>query len=111
MSATLVAVRVEHDLLGEYPIPVDALYGVHTARALENFPPLGPRLADVAELCSAFGMVKLAAALANLGCGELDRDVAQAITAACEELIDGSSELRSNLLVPLLQGGAGTSTT
>src|SRR5437588_3659084 len=110
VSATLAAVRVEHDLLGEYPIPVDALYGVHTARALENFPPLGPRLADVVELCSAFGMVKLAATRANLSCGQLDREVAQPITAACEELIDCSPELRSNLLVPLLQGGAGTST-
>jgi aspartate ammonia-lyase len=110
VSATLAAVRVEHDLLGEYPIPADALYGVHTARALENFPPVGPRLADVVELSAAFGMVKLAAARANLSCGQLDREVAAAITAACEELIDGSPVLRSNLLVPLLQGGAGTST-
>src|SRR6202011_940055 len=70
----------------------------------------GPRLADVVELCAAFGMVKLAAARANLSCGQFDREVAAAITAACEELIDGSPELRSNLLVPLLQGGAGTST-
>jgi aspartate ammonia-lyase len=110
VSATIAAARVEHDLLGEYPIPVDALYGVHTARALENFPPLGPRLADVVELCSAFGMVKLAASRANLACGQLDIEVAGAITTACQELIDGSPQLRSNLLVPLLQGGAGTST-
>jgi aspartate ammonia-lyase len=104
------ASRTEHDLLGELPVPATALYGVHTVRALRNFPRGGTTIADVGDFAAALGMVKLAAARANLACGELSPATADAICLACRELIDGDPRLREALVLPLLQGGAGTST-
>ncbi|HNQ24763.1 MAG TPA: aspartate ammonia-lyase [Phycisphaerae bacterium] len=98
--------RVEHDLLGERRIPADALYGVHTARALENFPlslrPVHP------ALIHAYGAVKLACARTNHELGWWDEAVAQAIEAACTEMMEG--KLDAHVRVDALQGGAGTST-
>ena len=99
--------RLEHDLLGTLAVPAGALYGIHTVRALENFPLLG-RPAHPA-LLRAFGAVKLAALRSNRALGFLpDPAKAQAMERACRELLDG-------ILVPALpadalQGGAGTST-
>ena len=56
-------VRIEHDLLGEKAIPADALYGVQTARAMENFQISGTVLADYPELINGFAQVKMAAAM------------------------------------------------
>ena len=53
-------VRREHDALGERDVPAEALYGIHTLRAMENFPVLGRPVHP--GLCRAFGAVKLAAA-------------------------------------------------
>jgi aspartate ammonia-lyase len=102
--------RTEHDLLGEVEVPATALYGVHTVRAMRNFPRVGLSIQDVPEFAAALGMVKLAAAQANLACGQLEPSVAAAIRRACEQLIEGDHRMRSALVVPLLQGGAGTST-
>jgi aspartate ammonia-lyase len=103
-----VAARTEHDLLGERQIPAAALHGIHTARALENFPlarrPVHPALAR------AYGTVKLAAALTNRALGSWDGDPgkAEAIERACRELSEG--RLGEHIVVDQLQGGAGTST-
>jgi aspartate ammonia-lyase len=102
--------RWEHDLLGELEVPAMVLYGVHTARALRNFPSLGVTVGEVPEFARAMGMVKLAASRANVACGALSPELAEAIDAACAELIDGDARLGEALVVPLLQGGAGTST-
>jgi aspartate ammonia-lyase len=102
------AYRVEHDLLGERDVPEDALFGIHTVRALENFP-LARRRVHPA-LVEAHGAVKLACARANhaLGVWPHDEPKAQAILRACQEMSEGL--LTQHVVVDLLQGGAGTST-
>jgi aspartate ammonia-lyase len=102
--------RIEHDMLGTREVPAHALYGVHTLRATENFPHGRPLLGEVPELARAFVMVKRAAARANVECGVLDRNIGQAIVAACDELLGDVRRLLANLPLPVLQGGAGTST-
>jgi aspartate ammonia-lyase len=101
-------VRLEHDLLGEKEVPADAYYGVHTVRALENFPVSGVPIAHLRELVEAVAAVKEAAALANRDLGLLDDARADAIVAACREIRAG--RLRDQFVVDIAQGGAGTST-
>ena len=99
--------RTESDLLGEMKVPAEALYGIHTQRAIENFP-LSGRLVN-RHLVHAFGQVKLACARANheLGwCPKQDRF--SAIETACLEMAEG--QLDRHVIVDALQGGAGTST-
>jgi aspartate ammonia-lyase len=110
MHAGNLETRVEHDLLGSRELPASALFGIHTARALENFPHHDRRLGDAIEFCRALVLVKQAAARANVECGVLDPEVGEAIVAACEQLARDESLLRESFILPLLQGGAGTST-
>lgn len=105
---TAVGVRVEHDLLGDYNVPADVYYGVHTARALENFPITGMPISRYPELIVALACVKLAAARANQRLGLLSRERADAIVSACEEIKAG--KLHGDFVVDVIQGGAGTST-
>ncbi len=98
--------RLESDLLGSREVPADALWGVHTLRAVENFP-ISRRGVDP-ELIHAFGAVKLACARTNHELGRWDDRTAVAIEQACQEMISG--ELDAHILVDALQGGAGTST-
>jgi len=98
--------RKESDLLGERELPADALYGIHTLRALENFP-LARRPVPPA-LIQAYGAVKLACARTNHELGDWDETKAEAIFAACREMMEG--KLDQHVLVDALQGGAGTST-
>jgi aspartate ammonia-lyase len=102
------ATRIEHDLLGDKAVPADAYYGVQTARALENFHISGVELRLYPDFIRALAMVKMAAARANLDCGQLDGDVASGIERACRELIDG--KLHEQFRLDVFQGGAGTST-
>jgi len=81
--------RIEHDLLGDKPVPADAYYGVQTARALENFHISGVELRLYPNLIKAFAMVKLAAARANFDCGQFSREILAGIEGACRELMDG----------------------
>ena len=100
--------RTESDLLGEAPVRADALYGIHTVRALENFHLTGRPVHG--ELVRAYGTVKLAAALVNreLGVWAADPAKADAIERACREVADGLHD--DKVVVERLQGGAGTST-
>jgi aspartate ammonia-lyase len=100
--------RIEHDFLGEKRIPASAYWGVHTARAVENFPISGTPLSAMPALIRAFGHVKKAAALANLKLGVLDEKRVQAICKACDMLVAG--EHHDQFVVDVIQGGAGTST-
>lgn len=101
-------VRIEHDLLGERAVPSDALYGVQTLRATENFDISGIRLAQFPSFIRALARVKQACARANHQMGLLDEDVAQAIDAAAGDLVDG--RFHGHFVVDMVQGGAGTST-
>jgi aspartate ammonia-lyase len=101
-------VRFEQDLLGERAVPEWAYFGVHTVRALENFPVSGIAIAAHPHLIWSLAAVKEAAALANREIGVLDPAKADAIVAACREIRGGA--LRDQFVVDVLQGGAGTST-
>ena len=101
-------VRIEHDLLGDRAVPADAYYGVHTLRALENFPITGTPISIYPELVMALACVKQAAAIANSELGLLDERRAHAIRLACEEVREG--KLFDEFVVDVIQGGAGTST-
>ncbi len=96
--------RTEKDFLGEVEIPADAPYGIHTARALENFPIPGRSVPE--SLISALAQVKKACALANKELGFLSVEKADAIISVCEAF--QVSRFKSQLSA--LQGGAGTST-
>jgi Lyase len=73
---TSQATRIEPDLLGEKEVPADAYYGVQTARALENFHISGVELRLYPNVIKAFAMVKLAAARANVDCGQFSKEAA-----------------------------------
>jgi aspartate ammonia-lyase len=103
-----VRTRTEHDLLGERSVPDDALYGVQTLRALENFPITGVPLREFPALIEALASVKEAAALANAELGLLPRPVCDFIVRACGEIRAGRHH--EHFLVDMIQGGAGTST-
>ncbi len=96
--------RLEHDLLGDKAVPIDAYYGVQTARALENLDISGVHLALYPNLIRGLAMVKMAAARANF---ERVRRLT-GIEGACQELIDG--KLHDQFRLDVFQGGAGTST-
>ncbi|MEN8253965.1 MAG: lyase family protein [Verrucomicrobiota bacterium] len=97
--------RTEKDFLGKMQIPADAPWGIHTARALENFPIPGSPVP--ASLVSALVQVKKACALANKELGFLSVEKADAIISVCET--DWSNKSYTSDF-PSLQGGAGTST-
>ena len=104
---TDAAFRSEHDLLGDRLVPADAYWGVQTLRAVENFPITGLALGGHGHLVRGLAAVKLAAARANHELGLLDADRADAIVAACQEILDG--RLHDQFRVDVIQGGAGTS--
>lgn len=109
MSAAIVTGdRSEHDLLGDRMIPEAAYWGVHSLRAMENFPISGQTLATAPDLVNALAVIKQAAACANHDLGLLDKERMVAIVEACEEIKSG--RLHDQFVVDLIQGGAGTST-
>ncbi len=99
--------RTEMDLLGEKQIPVNAYYGVQTARALENFQVSGMSTNFFPDYVRAYAMVKLAAARANAESVRLSEGKLDAIEKACKAVLDG--QYHDQFLVDLYQGGAGTS--
>ncbi|RKE03934.1 aspartate ammonia-lyase [Marinifilum flexuosum] len=100
--------RTEHDLIGYKEVPADAYYGIQTLRAVENFDICGVKLSAYPNFIKGLAMVKWAAAKANNDLNLLTDDVTEAITKACEELIDGKHH--DHFPVDMIQGGAGTST-
>ena len=100
--------RQEQDFLGSMPIPPAAYWGVHTARAIENFPITGHTVGQMPALVRAFAYVKKAAAQANLELAVIGEPQAGAIVRACDDLIAGA--LHGEFVVDVIQGGAGTST-
>ena len=98
--------RTAHDTMGEMQIPVDALWGASTQRAVENFPVSGQPVP--AEVVQAHAMLKWAAAVANEESGVVDAEVAAVIKQAADEVIAG--ELDDHFPVDVFQTGSGTST-
>ncbi|MFI1717543.1 aspartate ammonia-lyase [Streptomyces litmocidini] len=99
--------REEKDLIGVREMREDVYWGIHTLRALENFPLTGLPLSVHPELVAALAAVKEAAALAHLDLGTLPEERARAVVAACREIRAG--RLLDQFVVDVLQGGAGTS--
>lgn len=97
--------RTEHDLLGSREVPAEAYYGIHTVRAIANFPLTGQRLHP--ELIRALALVKQAAALTNQRVGLLPEEIARALAQAAEEVAAG--KFADQFPLDPLQGGAGTS--
>jgi aspartate ammonia-lyase len=97
--------RTERDPLGELEVPADAYYGVQTMRAVGNFQISGLRAHP--ELVTATILVKRAAADANATLGRLEPEIARAIIAAADEILEGG--LRDQFVVDVYQAGAGTS--
>ena len=97
--------RIEKDSLGERQIPAEAYYGIQTDRAIENFPisDLKPKPVYVGSTVQ----IKKCAAKVNKGLGLLENRIADAIIAACDEILHGN--LREWFVVDVYQAGAGTS--
>ena len=104
----MAATRIERDSIGEMEIPADADYGIHTARAVANFPITGILLRHYPELVQSFAMAKKAAAMANRDLEVLNPGIAAAIISACDLIVAGDG--LGQFVVDMLQGGAGTST-
>jgi aspartate ammonia-lyase len=100
--------RRERDLLGERDVPAEALYGIQTLRAIENFPITGVTLDEFPAFVRSLAAVKEAAAQANKELGILDDERADAIIVACREIRQGMHH--DHFRVDMIQGGAGTST-
>ncbi|HWF60108.1 MAG TPA: class II fumarate hydratase [Nitrospira sp.] len=100
------ATRLERDTMGELAVPVEAYYGVQTARAVENFPISSLRMPRA--VIRAMGMIKRAAATVNQSLGLLDKKPADAIKQAATEVVDG--RLDAEFPVDIFQTGSGTST-
>ena len=98
--------RIETDTMGEMKVPGDTYYGCQTARSLVNF--------DIGDdvmprpLIRAFGILKLAAARTNRDLGVLDRDIADWIVDAGEEVMHG--DLDAHFPLRIWQTGSGTQT-
>ncbi len=101
MSAT----RIERDPLGELSVPADALYGIQTERARQNFPI--SHLLPLPPFVNAVVWIKRAAALTHKQSGRLDPKLADAIVRAADEVLAG--EHRHQFVVDPYQAGAGTS--
>ncbi|MEU7697087.1 aspartate ammonia-lyase [Streptomyces sp. NPDC039028] len=99
--------RVEHDLIGDREVEADVYWGVHTLRALENFPLTGLPLSSHPELVVSLAAVKEAAALAHADLATLTEEKTDAIARACREIRQG--RLHDQFVVDVFQGGAGTS--
>ncbi len=98
--------RIERDSLGEVRVPLDALYGAQTQRAVDNFPISGEALPRA--FIAALGSIKVAAAKANQELGLLASDKAEAIIGAAERVAGG--EVDDHFPIDVYQTGSGTST-
>lgn len=98
--------RIEKDSMGEVSVPVDAYYGASTQRAVDNFPISGQGVGR--RLIWAFGLLKGSAATIAARRKEIPEEVAGAIRAAADEVLEGKWD--AQFPVDVFQTGSGTST-
>ncbi len=96
--------RIEHDTMGKVRVPADRYWGAQTQRSYENFKIGTQRMPE--EIIHAFGILKKAAAQANLALGALDEERAVAIQQAADEVISG--KLQDHFPLVIYQTGSGT---
>lgn len=97
--------RTEEDSIGTKAVPESVYYGVQSLRAAENFRITGLNMHP--EIINSLAYIKKAAAVTNCEVGILDRKIADAISKACDEILEG--KLHKDFIVDPIQGGAGTS--
>ncbi|MDH6536151.1 class II fumarate hydratase [Aurantimicrobium minutum] len=97
--------RIEHDTMGEVLVPINALYGAQTQRAVENFPISGTTL-EPAHI-AALAQIKKSAALANAELGVLNQKIADSIAWAADQVITGNYD--DQFPIDIYQTGSGTS--
>src|SRR3954464_1124789 len=97
--------RIEHDTMGEVRVPADAKWAAQTQRAVENFPISG--LTIERSLIAALAAIKGAAAQVNARLKVVDKEVANAITAAADEVVSGQWD--DQFPIDVYQTGSGTS--
>jgi fumarate hydratase class II len=97
--------RIEHDSMGEVLVPINALYGAQTQRAIDNFKISQHKMPR--QFIRALGIIKKAAAISNVKLGLLDKDLAQAIEYAAELVISG--QVDQHFPIDVYQTGSGTS--
>lgn len=98
--------RIERDAMGEKEVPDEAWYGIHTARALENFKITGETMPR--EIIYAIVKLKWATAIANRDTGMIPEEKSRAIIDACRRVLAG--EFDDQFPVDVIQSGSGTST-
>ncbi|MBR6890123.1 MAG: class II fumarate hydratase, partial [Clostridia bacterium] len=98
--------RVERDSMGQMQVPADRYWGAQTQRSLQNFKIGGERMP--LEIIRAFGLLKMAAAIANrrVQPQRMTEAKLSAIRAACDEVISGALDGHFPLVV--WQTGSGT---
>jgi fumarate hydratase class II len=97
--------RIEHDSMGEVRVPAEAKWRAQTQRAVENFPISGQPIARAH--IEALGRIKAAAAKVNAELGVLDKDIAEAVREAAEEVAAGKWD--AHFPIDVFQTGSGTS--
>lgn len=105
-KSRLMSTRTEKDSMGTMEVPADALYGATTQRAVLNFPISGFRFSR--EYIRALGMIKWSAAKANLDLARLDKERADLVFKAADEVIEG--KLDDHFPIDIFQTGSATST-
>ncbi|NDI77023.1 MULTISPECIES: aspartate ammonia-lyase [Psychrilyobacter] len=101
----MIKFRTEGDSLGTMEVPANAYYGIQSLRARNNFGITGYKLSST--FIKSMAMVKKATSLMNLEAGVIEKDVAEAMICASEEIIDG--KFHDQFITDVIQGGAGTS--
>lgn len=91
-------IRTEHDFLGQLDVPADAYWGIHTQRAVNNFPVSGLKVNP--RLIESIALIKKACCLANYETGYLDAEKAHAIMSACDERLPKGGMPCNFLLMP-----------
>src|ERR1700742_554638 len=104
MEALMTATRTETDTFGPIEVPADRYWGAQTQRSIQNFK-IGWEKQPT-PIIRALGIVKRAAAEANMELGKLDQDVALPIIMAAQEVIDG--KLNDHFPLVVWQTGSGT---
>ena len=101
--------RIEHDLLGAKEVPVDAYYGIHTLRAIENFQISNVKIGQLPHFIRALGFVKKAAAQTNFNFRRITAQQLAAIEYGADQLIEHPEKWAESFPIDVYQGGAGTS--
>ena len=105
-TASSATTRTESDAFGPLEVENTRLWGAQTQRSIMNFPIGGPESKMPLQVIRGFGVLKKCAAKYNMEHGKLDSEVAQAMMAACDEVIQG--KLDDHFPLVIFQTGSGT---